>query len=69
VGVNGHIIGDIQATRIVIHGHVEGNIDAEEVYIQSNGYLLGTVIANTLVVDPNAVFDGESHIKNAQVQC
>ena len=68
VGVNGHILGDIQATRVVIHGHVEGNIDADQVYIQSDGYLLGTVIANKLVVDPSAVFDGESHIKNSKAQ-
>ncbi len=66
VGVNGHIVGDIQATRVVIHGHVEGNIDADQVYIQSEGYLLGTVIANKLVVDPSAVFDGESHIRNVR---
>ncbi len=68
MGNNGHVLGDMQATRIVIHGHVEGNIDADEVYIQSEGYLLGTVIANKLVVDPTAVFDGESHIKHSEVR-
>ncbi len=66
VGSNGHILGDIQAMRVVIHGHVEGNIDADRVYIENDGYLLGTVIANQLVVDSGAVFDGESHIKNAK---
>ncbi len=68
VGINGHVVGDIQAKKVVIHGHVDGTIDADKVYIQSNGNVLGVIEANELIVDPTGIFKGESKIKTSDDQ-
>lgn len=65
IGVNGHISGDIKAEKVVIHGKIEGNINSDKVYIQSDGHVSGTIESNELIIEPKGVFQGESKIKTA----
>ncbi len=63
VGINGHVTGDVIAEKVVIHGKIEGNINADKVYIQSDGHVSGVIESNELIIEPKAVFEGESKIK------
>jgi cytoskeletal protein CcmA (bactofilin family) len=63
VGINGRINGDVTAEKVVIHGKVDGNIDANRVYVQSDGEVKGTIESNELIIESKGVFQGESKIK------
>jgi cytoskeletal protein CcmA (bactofilin family) len=63
IGKSGVAKGDIQASSISISGRFEGSLDGDVVEILEGGKLFGTVISKELVIESNAVFEGESRLK------
>ena len=61
VGQEGKIIGAVTATNIFLAGEIQGNISAAtgKVEISDTGKLIGDLSAKTLVIDENAVFQGQ----------
>ena len=60
LGVDGKIIGDIEATGAIIGGHVIGNIDApEKLEISSHAKVIGDIKTKILVIDEKAIFQGK----------
>jgi cytoskeletal protein CcmA (bactofilin family) len=59
VGRNGQVTADICAREVVVLGAVQGNIDASErVNINSEGSLIGNVIAQHVSIAEGAFFQG-----------
>lgn len=60
LGVDGKIIGDIEATGAIIGGHVIGNVEApEKLEISSHAKVIGDIKTKILVVDERAIFQGK----------
>lgn len=66
IGKNGTVSGDLSAERIIIHGRVEGSVDAERVEIKEAGQVTGTLIYRELLVEAQGRFEGESRFKGAE---
>lgn len=68
VGKNGRIKGEVHAHHIVIHGVVEGTIDAERIEIKEAGHVNGSVISSELVIEAKGIFEGDSKIKGKDLK-
>lgn len=59
VGASGSIIGDVSAQRVMIGGEVNGNLNVpEKVELTSTARVIGDIMTNGLVIDENAIFQG-----------
>jgi len=65
IGKNGHILGELTTTRLVVQGFIEGTIHAERVEIKAAGRVSGTIEASELVIESKGIFDGTSIVKGA----
>ena len=68
IGKQGRISGEIHASRLIVNGLFEGNADCENVEVLEGGKFLGKVFSKELVIEPNAIFEGESKIKTESIQ-
>ncbi len=60
---HGRVEAAISARRIVIQGHVQGDVEAEEtVNVQTNGVLIGNCRARAIQIHEGARFEGRSEI-------
>lgn len=59
VGASGCINGDVNAQKVVIGGEVYGNLNVpEKVELTSTAKVMGDINTNGLVIDENAIFQG-----------
>ncbi len=58
IGESGRVEGDIQCTEILIHGTVEGNVDAQRIELRKGATLNGDVRADVFVIEEGAVYNG-----------
>lgn len=59
LGGSGCINGDVNASKVVIGGEVFGNLNVpEKVELTSTARVIGDIMTNSLVIDENAVFQG-----------
>ena len=63
IGENAKVEGAIKAKSVVIFGEFVGEVDAELVEIKEGGKLKGKVNSCEFVIEPKAIFEGESHCK------
>ena len=68
VGKNGRIKGEVHAHHIVVHGIVEGLLDAERIEIKEAGHVTGTVLSSEFVIEAKGLFEGESKIKGKELK-
>ncbi|WP_049945990.1 MULTISPECIES: bactofilin family protein [unclassified Butyrivibrio] len=64
VGQEGKITGAVSATNLFLAGEIQGNVSAGtgKVEISDTGKLIGDLTAKTLVIDENAVFQGQCNM-------
>ncbi|NPA41980.1 MAG: polymer-forming cytoskeletal protein [Aquificae bacterium] len=58
IGESGKIEGDIQCTDILIHGVVNGNVEAQRIELKKGATLNGDIRVNVLVIEEGAVYNG-----------
>lgn len=59
LGGSGCINGDVNAQRVIIGGEVYGNLNVpEKVELTSTARVIGDITTNGLVIDENAIFQG-----------
>jgi cytoskeletal protein CcmA (bactofilin family) len=63
VGRNGKINGEVHAKKLIIQGEIEGSAEADRIEIHAEGRMSGKVTSSELVIEAQAVFEGESHFK------
>lgn len=67
IGEQGKIKGTIQCQNAEIFGKVEGKIDVKQTLsLRSSGNIKGEVSTLTLVVEPNAIFNGTCSMGNKE---
>ena len=64
IGKNGHIKGELHATRLVVQGYIEGSINATRVEIKEQGRVNGSIESSELVIEAKGIFEGNSIVKN-----
>jgi cytoskeletal protein CcmA (bactofilin family) len=61
IGENGLLQGDLQASRLILSGRLEGTAaTSESTHIAPTGKLFGIVRTSQLVIDEGGIFEGES---------
>ena len=63
VGKNGKVKGELFASRLIVQGYVEGNVDVDRVEIKEAGRVSGTITSTELIIEAKGHFQGESRIK------
>lgn len=58
IGATGSVSGHILATTVRVHGRVQGEINAEEVFILNGSTVQGDVVQQLLEIAPGASFEG-----------
>jgi cytoskeletal protein CcmA (bactofilin family) len=63
VGANGQVKAGIQASRVIIHGAVTGNICARErIEIRKTGRVMGDLVGPGIAIEEGAYFKGSIEI-------
>lgn len=66
VGPNAHVIADINARDIVVHGSIQGNLNATgRVELRQTATVLGDILAVRLSIEDNANLKGRVELKSA----
>lgn len=65
VGANGHFKGNIQASRLIVNGHLEGTVRCDKMEILKNGLVKGEVSLKAFTIEPGGRFFGESREADA----
>lgn len=58
IGATGAVHGLVEAGTVRVHGRVEGEIDADEVYLLNGSTVQGDIVQTVLEVAPGAAFEG-----------
>jgi cytoskeletal protein CcmA (bactofilin family) len=63
VGKSAHVQGEVKSKSIIIHGSVQGNVDAaERVELKATAQLLGDLRAGRIIIEDGATFVGKSEV-------
>ena len=68
VGKSGRVSGEIQAQKLLVSGEFHGNYTGEVIDIMPYGKVYGDVMVNNIIIEPNAVFEGETKIVSGRIQ-
>ena len=67
VGKSGRVSGDIQSAKLLVSGEFRGNYKGEVIDIMPYGKVYGDVKVNNIIIEPNAVFEGETKIVSGRI--
>jgi cytoskeletal protein CcmA (bactofilin family) len=67
VGKSGRVSGEIQAQKLLVSGEFRGNYIGEVIDIMPYGKVYGDVRVNNIIIEPNAVFEGETKIVSGRI--
>lgn len=63
VGKSANVQGEVKSKSIIIHGSVQGNIDAaERVELKATAQLIGDLRAGRIIIEDGATFVGKSEV-------
>jgi len=68
VGKSGRVSGEIQAAKLLVSGEFRGNFIGEVIDIMPYGKVYGDVKVNNIIIEPNAVFEGETKIVSGRIE-
>lgn len=67
LGASGKITGNVQAASIMVGGNVQGDLYAKEkIEISATGKVAGNIRTKKLIIDENAVFQGNCNMDTLQ---
>jgi cytoskeletal protein CcmA (bactofilin family) len=67
VGKSGRVKGEINSQKLLVSGEFRGSFTGEIVDIMPYGKVYGDVHVNNIIIEPNAVFEGETKIVSGRV--
>jgi cytoskeletal protein CcmA (bactofilin family) len=67
VGKTGRVRGTIQSQKLLVSGEFHGTFTGEVIDIMPYGKVYGDVKVNNIVIEPNAVFEGETKIVSGRI--
>lgn len=66
IGEQGRVEGEIEAERLYVSGSFEGSISARRLEIVAGGRVEGDVVVSELVIEPGGQFNGNSRIREQE---
>jgi cytoskeletal protein CcmA (bactofilin family) len=64
VGAAGVVAGDVQATEVVVAGHIEGSVVASgRVEIHANGVVRGDIVTASMMLQEGGVIEGHVQVQ------
>ena len=63
VGQNGRVHAHTEARDVIVHGKVEGNINADRVELRKSAMVTGDIVTKRIVVEDGAFFKGSIDIQ------
>lgn len=63
IGKSGKIKGELSAKRLIVSGILEGEADCDSIELLKDGKILGKILVKDLMIESDAVFEGESQFK------
>lgn len=66
IGEHGVVVGDVEATDLLVFGRLEGNVLAKTVQLKPSARILGNIDTETLLVDPGALYQGSVVMRGAK---
>ncbi|MBD3794650.1 MAG: polymer-forming cytoskeletal protein [Epsilonproteobacteria bacterium] len=67
VGKSGRVKGEINSQKLLVSGEFRGSFTGEIIDIMPYGKVYGDVHVNNIIIEPNAVFEGETKIVSGRV--
>ena len=67
IGETGSVEGDIRCSEILIHGVVNGNIDARRIELKRGATLNGDVRVDVFIIEEGAVYNGHCSMGGAHL--
>jgi len=67
VGKSGRVKGEINSQKLLVSGEFRGSFTGEIVDIMPYGKVYGDVHVNNIIIEPNAIFEGETKIVSGRV--
>jgi cytoskeletal protein CcmA (bactofilin family) len=67
VGKSGRVSGEIQSSKLLVSGEFRGNFKGEVIDIMPYGKVYGDVKVNNIIIEQNAVFEGETKIVSGRI--
>ena len=67
VGKTGRVRGEIQSQKLLVSGEFTGNFTGEVIDIMPYGKVYGDVKVNNIIIEPNAIFEGETKIVSGRI--
>ena len=67
VGKSGRVSGEIQSAKLLVSGEFRGNYKGDIIDIMPYGKVYGDVKVNNIIIEPNAVFEGETKIVSGRI--
>jgi cytoskeletal protein CcmA (bactofilin family) len=58
IGINGHVIGSVNADEAKVHGCITGQLRAAKVFLASTARMCGDVTHESIAIEPGAFVDG-----------
>ena len=68
VGKSGRVSGEIQSAKLLVSREFRGNFLGEVIDIMPYGKVYGDVKVNNIIIEPNAVFEGETKIVSGRIE-
>jgi len=69
IGVDGRVVGNITAIRVILMGRVDGRIDAEErIELSGTGSIYGDVVSANFVVAEGATINGSCIVSDKRLE-
>ena len=66
VGPNGKVRAHIRARDVVVHGKVDGNVNADRVELKKSAIHVGNIVTQRVIVEDGAFFKGSIDIQREE---
>jgi cytoskeletal protein CcmA (bactofilin family) len=68
IGKNGIVRGEVFAETLIVQGKYFGTVEVDHLQILSEGYVQGSILAMDMVIEPYAMFEGDSRKKTKNTE-
>ncbi len=68
IGPNGRVRAHIQAQEIVVHGKIDGNLQANRIELKKSAIVVGDIITQRILIEDGAFFKGSVDVQREQAK-
>ncbi len=66
IGPHGRVRAHTQAREVVVHGKIEGNVNAERVELKRSAMVMGDIVTQRVMIEDGAYFKGSIEVRREQ---